>query len=82
MLLRDKFDTLNDIEWKHLHEHVVYNVQGYLQPTILKPVEDYDEVSVLFDALKCQFHHMKLSYRLYTHFKLMIFKMKNSGTKI
>lgn len=52
MLLRKKLDILNDIKWKYMQKQIVYIVLGYLQLAILKKMEEYDEVTVLFEALK------------------------------
>lgn len=82
MLLREKPHTLINIEWNDLQEQAMYIDFKYLQLVVLKQVEEYDKLTVLFEALNKWFHHMILSNKLYTHFNMMILKMKNSRMKI
>ena len=54
----------------------------YLQPHVIKQLEDYADCTLLFEALEKRYHQIELSNRLFTSLKLMSFKMKDGGTKI
>ncbi len=61
---------------------VVSTIILYLQPHVIKQVEDYNTCKALFEALQREYHHKELSNSLYTLLKLMSFKIKEGGTKI
>ena len=81
-LLKSKPSDASDDEWKDLQEVAVNTVLLYLQPHVIKQVEEHDNLTSLFDALQSKYHQKELSNRLYTSLKLMSFKMKDGGTKI
>ncbi|OAE27967.1 hypothetical protein AXG93_319s1120 [Marchantia polymorpha subsp. ruderalis] len=51
-VLKDKPMHITDIDWKVSQEQAVYIVMGYLDTSVMKQVEEYPEVTQLFDALK------------------------------
>ena len=81
-LLKSKPDNVVEDDWKDAQEQVVSTVMLYLQPHVIKQVEDYADCTLLFAALEKKYHQKELSNRLYTSLKLMSFKMKDGGTKI
>lgn len=54
--LREKPMHISDIDWMDSKKHVVYIVMGHLDPLVMKEVEEYFEVTHLFDALQRRFH--------------------------
>ena len=81
-LLKPKPSEVTEDDWRDMQEMAVSTVMLYLQPQIIRQVEDYVDCTALFDALQAKYHQKELSNRLYTSLKLMSFKMKNGGTKI
>lgn len=55
-VLREKSMYISDINWKDSQKQAVYIVMGHLEPSVLKQVEEYSEVTQLFDALQRRFH--------------------------
>ena len=81
-LLKDKPTDVRQSEWDDMQEQGVSIITLYLQPHLIKQIDEHDTCTSLFTALQQKYHHMELSNRLYTSLKLMSFKMKDNSTKI
>src|SRR5450759_2679350 len=81
-LLKPKPSTMTEEDWKDMQEMAMNTIMLYLQPHVVKQVEEHVDCTALFDALQSKYHQKELSNRLYTSLKLMSFKMKDGGTKI
>jgi len=81
-VLRAKLDGADKDDWNELQEQAVSIIVLYLQPMVLRQIEEYPTCALLFEALEQRFHRKESSNRLYTSLKLMSFKMKDLGTKI
>ena len=76
-------NAVNEEDWKEMQEMAIQTIFQYLQPHVMKDIDDhFESCSELFEALAEQFHRNDLSNRLYTSWKLMNFKMKDTGVKI
>lgn len=62
--------SINDIEWAAAQDQAVCTVLAYLDPTILKQVEEYFEVSKLLDALQQRFHQKNPTIVMNTYMRL------------
>lgn len=80
--LKPKPDTIGDDEWSDTQEIAVNTVMLYLQPQVIKQIDDHSDCASLFTALKAKYDGNNLSNRLCTLLKLMSFRMKEGGTKI
>ncbi|OAE22425.1 hypothetical protein AXG93_2381s1210 [Marchantia polymorpha subsp. ruderalis] len=58
-VLKDKPMHITNIDWKDSKEQAVYIVMGYLDTSVMKQVEEYPEVTQLFDALQRRFHQKR-----------------------
>lgn len=54
---------------------------SYLDPSIMKQVEEYLEVTQLFDALQRRFHQKEISHVMNTLMRLLNFRMR-PGSRI
>ncbi|WP_217591460.1 hypothetical protein, partial [Burkholderia sp. GbtcB21] len=55
-VLRPKPGTINNDDWKDLQEQAVSIIILYLQPIVLKQIEEYETCTLLFEALEQRFH--------------------------
>ena len=81
-LLKPRSDDIDQSDWEAMQEQGVWCVTLYLQPPIIKQLGEHKDCLSLFEALQKKYHRMELSNRLFTSFKLMSFRMKESGTKL
>ncbi|OAE18153.1 hypothetical protein AXG93_406s1210 [Marchantia polymorpha subsp. ruderalis] len=75
-VLRDKPMHITDIDWRNSQEQIVYIVMDYLDPSVMKQVEEYSEVTRLFDALQKCFHQKEISHVMNTYIRLLNFRMR------
>ncbi|OAE27897.1 hypothetical protein AXG93_2334s1210 [Marchantia polymorpha subsp. ruderalis] len=82
-VLKDKLMHVTDIDWKDSQEQAVYIVMYYLDPSVMKQVEEYPEVTQLFDALQRRFHKKEISHVMNNYMRLLNFRneagLENSG---
>ena len=81
-LLKTKPEEVSGEEWNDMQEMAVNTVMLYLQPHVIRQLEEYGDCLSLFEALQRKYHQKELSNRLYTSLKLMSFKMKEGNTKV
>ncbi|OAE25973.1 hypothetical protein AXG93_1712s1530 [Marchantia polymorpha subsp. ruderalis] len=80
-LLKTKPEDVPEEDWNNMQEMAVNKVMLYLQPHVIRQLEQYGDCLSLFEALQRKYHQKELSNRLYTSLKLMSFKMKDGNTK-
>jgi hypothetical protein len=81
-LLKPKPNEMTEEDWENQQEMAVSTVMLFLQPHVIRQLEEYSTCTTLFEALQKKYHQKELTNRLYTLLKLMSFKMKDGGTKI
>lgn len=64
------------IDWRNSQEQAVYIVMGNLDPSVMKQVEEYSQVTQIFDALQRRFHQKEISHVMNTYMRLLNFTMK------
>ncbi|OAE20363.1 hypothetical protein AXG93_209s1320 [Marchantia polymorpha subsp. ruderalis] len=75
-VLQDKSLHIIDIDGRDSQEQAVYIVMGYLDLLVMKQVEEYSQVTQLFDALQRWFHQKKISHVMNTYMRLLHFSMR------